>query len=258
MKDTKFSAFVPMDLAKSVSTEDDTNEFSMVRGWASTPEMDLQQEIVNPQGIDIEYFKKHGYINYEHQSDNIIGVPTENCYVDVNKGLYLEAKLFKDNEYVVKMMNLAENLEKTNSGRRLGFSIEGAVKSRNANDNRIIDEVIISAVALTSHPANPGATWESFMKSFMTGHGVAPENQVDAGALRRESIASSISNLTYTTSLQDISKRNDIWNDVVDYMTSNNKLGYEESVVTLQLAKGLSRKDAENAVLDIRKNEINQ
>ena len=42
MEEIKFNAFVPMDLKKSVSTASDTNEYSIVSGWASTPSMDLQ------------------------------------------------------------------------------------------------------------------------------------------------------------------------------------------------------------------------
>jgi len=256
LEETKFNTFVPLDLEKSTEVENDTREFSTVSGWASTPNLDLQNDIVNPKGIDIEYFVKHGYVNYEHQPDQIVGIPSENCYVDMNKGLYIEAKLFKDNDKVIKMLDLAEKLQKTGSGRRLGFSIEGAVKSRNVNDNRIIDSVMISGVALTAHPANPDATWEKFVKSFVTGYGTTPETQQDAGALRREQISSSITNLTYSTSLQNPKDLDNLWKDVVNYMSKNNQLGYEESIVTLQLAKGLSRKDAEKAVLDIRRNEL--
>lgn len=256
MEETKFNAFVPMDLSKSVDVDNDTQQYSTVSGWASTPSIDLQNDIVNPKGIDIEYFKEHGYINYEHQSDNIVGFPTENCYVDIEKGLYIEAKLFKDNEHVVKMIDLAEKLQKSGSGRKLGFSIEGAIKSRNINDNRVIDEVVISAVAITKNPANVEATWERFMKSFLTGDGTTPETQVDAGALRRESLASSIVNLTYLTKIKDIKTYNDTWNGIVEDLTKSNKMGYEESVVTLQLCKGLSRKDAELAVMNIKKENL--
>lgn len=256
LEETKFNTFVPLDLEKSVDSETDTNKYSVVTGWASTPNLDLQNDIVSPKGIDIEYFKKHGYINYEHQSDEIVGIPTDECYVDMNKGLYIEAKLFKDNDKVIKMLDLAEKLQKSGSGRRLGFSIEGAIKSRNVNDNRIIDSVMISGVALTAHPANPEATWEKFVKSFVTGYGITPDTQQDAGALRREQIAGSISNLTYSTSLKNPEDLSNLWNDVVNYMSKNNQLGYEESIVTLQLAKGLSRTDAEKAVLDIRRNEL--
>lgn len=256
MEEMKFNAFVPMDLSKSVSTKEDTEQFSKVSGWASTPVLDLQSDIINPKGIDISYFKEHGYVNYEHNQDEVVGFPTDNCYVDVEKGLYIEANLFKDNENVIKMLDLAEKLEKSGSGRKLGFSIEGAVKKRNVNDNRVIDEVTITGVALVKNPANPEATWESFVKSFLTGHGTTPETQTDAGALRRESLASSITNLTYVTKIKDLKKFNDTWNNIVEDLNKSNQMGYEESIITLQLAKGLSRKDAELAVMQIRKEHL--
>lgn len=154
------------------------------------------------------------------------------------------------------MLDLAEKLEKSGSGRKLGFSIEGAVKKRNVNDNRVIDEVTITGVALVKNPANPEATWESFVKSFLTGHGTTPETQTDAGALRRESLASSITNLTYVTKIKDLKKFNDTWNNIVEDLNKSNQMGYEESIITLQLAKGLSRKDAELAVMQIRKEHL--
>ena len=176
--------------------------------------------------------------------------------MDIEKGLFIEAKLWKNDENVIKMLDLAEKLEKSGSGRRLGFSIEGAVKKRNINDNRVIDEVMITGVALVKNPANPEATWESFMKSFLTGHGTSPDTQVDAGALRKEEIASSITNLAYVTKIKDLKEFNDVWNGVVEDLSKSNSMGYEESVLTLQLAKGLSRKDAELAVMDINKQKL--
>lgn len=62
-----------MDLSKSVSTKEDTEQFSKVSGWASTPALDLQSDIINPKGIDISYFKEHGYVNYEHNQDEVVG-----------------------------------------------------------------------------------------------------------------------------------------------------------------------------------------
>ncbi|UYD72347.1 hypothetical protein [Staphylococcus phage LJT-1] len=94
------------------------------------------------------------------------------------------------------------------------------------------------------------------MKSFLTGHGTSPDTQVDAGALRKEEIASSITNLAYVTKIKDLKEFNDVWNGVVEDLSKSNSMGYEESVLTLQLAKGLSRKDAELAVMDINKQKL--
>lgn len=255
MEETKFSAVLDGDIEKSIDSVTGENTYT-IKGWGSTAQIDMDEDIIDPDGINIEYFVKHGYINADHNPERIIGYPTENCKVIKGQGLFIEGKLFKDNPYVTDYIQLADNLEKSGSGRKLGFSIEGAVKSRNVNDNRIIEGVTITGLAVTPRPANTGSTIDTILKSFKTGYGITPDTQQDAGALRRESVSSSISNLTYATSLQDPKDLDDLWKDVVNHMGSNNQLGYEESIVTLQLAKGLSRTEAEKSVLDIRKNEL--
>lgn len=254
MEEMKFNAFMDGGISKSTDTDTGSSTYT-IKGMASTGRLDLGNDIIDPKGIDISYFVEHGYINDNHDGDKIIGYPTNNCKV-IDEGLYVEGKLFKDNPNVKKYIELADNLEKAGSQRKVGLSIEGAVKSRNINDNRVIESVIITGLAVTMAPCNTDATIDEIVKSFVTGYGTTPETQQDAGALRREQISSSITNLTYSTSLQNPKDLDKLWKDVVNYMSKNNKLGYEESIVTLQLAKGLSRKDAEKAVLDIRRNEL--
>ncbi|MCC9083668.1 hypothetical protein LOS22_14600 [Enterococcus faecium] len=87
----------------------------------------------------------------------------------------------KESKYAQSMWQLANTIQKSGISRQLGFSIEGAVTSRNARDNRIIEGVAIRNVALTTHPANPQATWETLVKSWTTGYGITPETQTDAG-----------------------------------------------------------------------------
>lgn len=250
---------MPIDIEKSLQAieESTDKETYTVRGWGSTPSLDLQNDIVDPKGIDISYFVSSGYINAEHNKERIIGYPTSNCYVDPDRGLFVEAKLFKSNQYAREFIELAESLEKSGSGRKIGFSIEGSVKKRNINDTRIIEEVMITGMAVCRQPANPSATIDTILKSFLTGHGISPSTQEDGGALRRESLATSISNLTYTTRLSNSKTKDDLWKGIIDELTRSDRMGYEESVITLQLAKGLSRKDAELAVLEIKKNKIN-
>ncbi|MCP5940203.1 hypothetical protein NL351_30270, partial [Klebsiella pneumoniae] len=65
-----------------------------------------------------------GWITFEHERDKVIGIPTEGTKV-TQKGVYLVAKIFKEDKYAKEMINLAENLKKSGSGRQLGFSIEG-------------------------------------------------------------------------------------------------------------------------------------
>ncbi|AKA61275.1 head maturation protease [Staphylococcus phage Stau2] len=251
----KFNAFMDIDVFKSIGTSTENKGNIIIKGMASTGSLDLGNDIVDPKGIDISYFVDHGYVNDNHDKNKIIGYPTKNCSV-TPEGLYVEAELFRDNENVQKYMELAENLEKSNSGRKIGMSIEGSVRARNKNDNRVIDSILITGLALTPNPMNTTATIDTVIKSFLTGTETTPDTQVDAGALRKESLASSITNLTYVTKIKDVKEYNDIWNNVVEDLTKSNNMGYEESVITLQLAKGLSRKDAEIAVMSINKKNL--
>ncbi|BBM81268.1 putative prohead protease [Staphylococcus phage KSAP7] len=251
----KFNAFMDIDVFKSIGTSTENKGNIIIKGMASTGSLDLGNDIVDPKGIDISYFVDHGYVNDNHDKNKIIGYPTKNCSV-TPEGLYVEAELFRDNENVQKYMELAENLEKSNSGRKIGMSIEGSVRARNKNDNRVIDSILITGLALTPNPMNTTATIDTVIKSFLTGTETTPDTQVDAGALRKESLANSITNLTYVTKIKDVKEYNDIWNNVVEDLTKSNNMGYEESVITLQLAKGLSRKDAEIAVMSINKKNL--
>lgn len=253
MEEMQFKAFMNVDVEKSTTAENKSN--IIIKGMASTGSLDLGNDIVDPKGIDISYFVDHGYINDNHDKNKIIGYPTKNCSV-TPEGLYVEGELFRDNENVQKYMELADNLEKSNSGRKVGMSIEGSVRARNRNDNRVIESILITGLALTPNPMNTTATIDTVIKSFLTGHGTSPDTQEDAGALRKEEIASSITNLAYVTKIKDLSTFNDVWNGVVEDLNKSNSMGYEESVLTLQLAKGLSRKDAELAVMDINKQKL--
>lgn len=252
----KYNIFVPIDVAGSVEKSEQANDGEWyVQGYATTPDLDLQGDIILPQGIDISYFVTKGWVNYEHKQDAeyIIGVPTDNCYVDLNKGLFVEAKLMKESKYAQSMWQLANTIQKSGISRQLGFSIEGAVTSRNARDNRIIEGVAIRNVALTTHPANPQATWETLVKSWTTGYGITPETQTDAGALRREMFKEDITNLTYAvkTVAKLYSKKPEdkefILREVAksfDQETSEPEL----SAFMLQLTRGVSLQEANNFI----------
>lgn len=242
--------FVPIDLDKSFSkskTAEDGKGW-YVQGYASTPDLDLQNDIVNPRGIDISYFKEYGWINYEHKQDAqfIIGAPTDNCYVDFENGLFVEAKLYSDNEYAQHMWTLAHNIKKSGDDRCLGFSIEGAIISRNTQDERVIESLVVRNVALTTHPANPHATWETLVKSWTTGHGISPETQVNAGALRREEIVGAITTLSHVYAIEDADVLDKTWDDVSKYFADNNTEEVDKQIATilLQLSRGISKQQA--------------
>ncbi|QDP42845.1 head maturation protease [Bacillus phage vB_BmeM-Goe8] len=209
--------------------------------------MDLQDDIIDPSGLDITHFLEHGYINYEHHQGNeyIIGAPTKESYIDPNVGLYVEAKLYKSNPYAKTMWDLANNIAKSGIQRKLGFSIEGFAKERDKSDPRIIKSTYITNVAVTTNPANPNATWDAFMKSFIAGYGITPDTQIDSGALRAESFARSLHNLSYAyKAIKDPKEFGRVWKEVGSYLDSMERSNPESMVMFLQLSKGYSRAEA--------------
>lgn len=211
------------------STDDESIEKSkskeiLVSGWASTGDRDFQGETVEPIGIDATYLFKNGWIDYEHDTERVIGAPTENSYVDTDKGLYIEARLFKSRPEVKDLMSLYDDIKDSGVNRSLGFSIEGNVQERDEDDPSIIKRVMVTGVALTRNPANGSALLDSVIKSnnirqveknkwtrvyrekilpdkeksFEAGYGVSPETQTDGGALRPESLLNHITQLTYS------------------------------------------------------------
>ena len=245
----KVDLFVPIDLEESIkkSNENPNEKAWYVSGYATTPDLDLQDDIIDPSGIDISHLITNGYINYEHHQGNEyrIGVPTEGTHVDPNVGLYVEAKLYKGNPYAKGMWQLANNIAKSGVDRKLGFSIEGFAKARDPKDPRIIKSTYITNVALTTNPANPHATWDAFMKSFLAGTGITPETQVGAAALRHETLAQSL--FTISWHLKHHSSEEEfkhVWDEVGDYLDAMGRFTPESAIVFLQLSKGYSRAEA--------------
>ena len=86
-----FNFWVPISKAKST----DKGGARIIEGIASTPHTDLQNEKVAQNGINYDYFLKHGYFNWDHKpgAENKIGEPWE---VKVTpKGLYVKGIIYK-------------------------------------------------------------------------------------------------------------------------------------------------------------------
>lgn len=160
--------------------------------------------------------------------------------------MFVEARLYKDNPYAKAMWTLAQNIKNSGDNRSLGFSIEGAIKSRNTEDERVIEELIVRNVAITTHPANPHATWEAFVKSWSTGHGTTSETQVDGGALRREELinaVTTISSIQATTTAEDLNR---LWHAVSEHIDTNEEHKIKANTILLQLSRGVSKEHAES------------
>jgi len=165
-----FGFYVPIELVKSHGVEDGKRP---IRGVASTPHKDLQDEDVVQKGLDVRYFLKHGYFNDDHKpgAENKVGQPTvaliKACKDRNGKdttGLWTEGFLWKEGLHkgADALYELTQALEESNADRRMGFSIQGKVLRR--EKQRII-KAWVQDVAVTPSPINTN-TWMSICEDF--------------------------------------------------------------------------------------------
>ncbi len=244
MKDGLFKFFVEAE-ADIVKSEQSPGK-RYIRGYASTPAFDRQNESLLQKGLDISDFVNHGWFNYDHDNKIILGYPTEATHID-DKGLWVEGVLLDGVPMADKLWELATALKRSNAPRKLGFSVEGKVLERKGNT---VVKAKIYNCALTPNPVNTEATWEAVVKSFSpnsdisvtksleAGYATSPETQTNGGALRTESLDASIKNLAGW--LDDSTA----WVNVRENLANGGTTSKNELVVYLQLYKGLSRSQA--------------
>lgn len=256
----KFDVFLPIDKVN----KDDSDKVILISGYASTGARDFQGESIDPQGIHYEYLLDHGYIDYEHDVDQIIGVPTENTHLD-SKGLFLEAKLFANMEQVQQIMKLYKNIEENDIDRNIGFSVEGTVNERDSRDDSIIRDVQITGVAVTTHPANPTCNWTVLSKSLLNpnnkdsdqvikdmetmtaGYDVDSATVSGGGAFKREAFIADFTSLVANLKQAKKLGLSTVATDLADELTKKNA-DEETRVIFVQLFTGLSEEDARTVV----------
>lgn len=159
----------------NIFIKDDT---VILRGQATTEDIDKEKEIILRDAINFEPLLKYGYITFEHNPFNIVGIPIR---AEVNeKGLFIEAKLFKDNPIVQKLLELDKSLksldQKHLKWRGIKLSVEGYPRERKGNK---ITKADIINVAITFYPVNPNTTaqllekafsFQNFVKSYLCQH----------------------------------------------------------------------------------------
>jgi len=147
-----------------IKSADKENGRIYVEGIISTENEDAQGEKMIQSGMDFSYFKKRGYINFEHAQGaiNMLGAPTELKSMKY-KGVpatFMKGYLFADNPKVQEIMTSINAMKAADCDRGLGFSVEGAVIERDKNNPNIITKSKILNVSLVASPANPDATLE--------------------------------------------------------------------------------------------------
>lgn len=159
--DDDFVFWLPLELEKAQKDEKDKGK-RWIHGVASTPDIDLQKELVEQNGIDFSYFLKYGYYNNDHKPgfENKVGQPIE---AKIKKeGFWTRGFLWKNHKIADSIWELANALVSSQSDRQLGFSIQGKVLRR---AGRRILKCWVQDVAVTTAPINTN-TWLDIAKSL--------------------------------------------------------------------------------------------
>lgn len=158
-QEDRFNFFVPVTIEKSGVN----GERMTIKGIASTPHKDSQEEILEPTGFDLKRFLSQGFLNWNHLSKSdpsfIVGEPTL-AKITKDGNLYIEGELYNDSPLAKKVWDLAKTLEKSGSKRKLGFSIEGTATERDFVNPKIVRKAEITGCAITPTPVNTNTVME--------------------------------------------------------------------------------------------------
>lgn len=241
--DDLFSFSLDADIVKSGAGEGRR----IIRGYASTANEDRQGESLIQKGLDISDFVNHGYFNYDHDNNIILGYPHPTCRVDDN-GFWVEGELLKGIPQADRIWELALALKKSGAPRKVGFSVEGKVLKR---DGTKIVKAKIYNVAITTNPVNTNCTWDAVVKSFSqvdeiekslhTGYETNPLEMESGEVFCEESLESDLKNLSYV--IDDEGKKK-----ILKEKLAKKSLSANELVLYLQLSKGWSRSQANDFI----------
>lgn len=244
-----FTFCLPLDVVKSESSVVDEWR---IGGYASTPSEDRQGDEILQRGLDISDFVNHGWFNYDHQSDIILGYPDKaKCEVN-KKGFYVEGTLLKGISQAKSMWETALALKKSNSDRKLGFSVEGKILKR--NDSGQIVKAKVYNVAITPNPVNTDCTWDALVKSFTknpeevtkaleAGHGDS-----NGSPIIPESLESAFKTLSYAIGDDDESREHMM--KLKARLVHKKDITKSEAILYLQLVKGLSFAQSQKLIID--------
>jgi hypothetical protein len=166
-----FQFHIPVELEKSQDANGE--EVWSIKGIASTPDTDLQGEVVDQNGLDISLLKAgRGLFNVDHQRgpENVIGQIEDAEFIkqDGKKALFVKGYLFKHQPKAQAFYNILKSLKK-GTGPRVHMSIEGKILQRDVMNKAVIRNARIDKVALTLDPVNP-YTYVELAKSLASGN----------------------------------------------------------------------------------------
>jgi len=166
------------------SADDSEPMVGRIGGIVSTQTTDQQGEQLVQDGVDWTYALRKGWFNYEHKAgpENVLGHP-ENIEQIMFKGepaTRIEGVLYLHKPKAKEIFETAIAMQKSGTGRRLGFSVEGQVLAR--EKTRIIKSKVLN-VAITAHPVNALARLD-VLKSLAAGAvGYQTPAQMGSGSL---------------------------------------------------------------------------
>lgn len=154
----------------------DAGRQKRIAGIISTEQRDRQGEVILQRGLDFSDFLQYGWFNDNHSkaATDIVGYPER--VQSFAKGAQLpdgsQAKTnltwaegyLLDSPKGNSFWELGKALQK--SGRRLGYSIEGAVEKRTGPDRKTIAKARVKHVAVTHVPVNADSRLEILAKSL--------------------------------------------------------------------------------------------
>lgn len=154
------------------------NKRRIIQGICSTDDMDSQQETLLQEGLDFAPFLQKGWFNDNHakSTGGAVGIPTNaeiRALPGNRKGWYVEGELLS-NQRANEIWDLAQSLERSETGRKLGFSVEGSVLERDPRDPKNVRKAVVREVAVTRCPINHHTSLSTLVKSLSAGTGPAP------------------------------------------------------------------------------------
>ena len=157
-----------------------------IGGLVSTESRDRQNEIILQRGLDFTPFLQHGWFNDNHDKTpaGVIGEPDPTSLRYYQKGEQLpngrkapanghwaEGWLLHGDPRADAIWSKIKSLEKSPTGRRFGFSIEGGVRRRAGPDLKTVAKAFVSHIAVTHVPVNTDAGLDALAKSLSAAHG---------------------------------------------------------------------------------------
>jgi len=199
------------DRPKSARKEFDDLPVAKVVGLLTAGGKDFQGEDIDQTGIDWDYFRKSGWVNYEHQQgmENVIGYPDPD---GIEEALDAEGNpatrvtvwilLDKRGQEIYDKMKM---LQKAGNRRQFGFSIEGQALERDHTNPKRITKCRVKNVALTGHPVRDTARVEIVkgLAASLVGLDLASVNKPAAGV---DDVDSGTPALQYKTADKDLRK----------------------------------------------------